>query len=938
MKPISIYDEYYNAQEELEREYGSKSIVLMMVGSFYEMYGVDTSEFSIGKTQDAHNILGMNMTLKNKSFEHSKTNPYMVGFPDYALDEHLGKFLKANYTVALYDQFDNNVTDSFGNTKSKGKCRYKTKVYTPSTYIDDSSVDENSLLLFDIIEYKSVITKTLMKKVHIVVLTLSTGKTHFLEAYDSSNDTGKAESELYRIIHSYNPSELIYCGDPNNKLSKLYDLNNKKIYFKSINPEYSKESYQSQFLNKIYGQNIPNIIDILGLTDYNRFIPYFITALQFAFEQNKLIVSKIQKPQFIDSREQLILNNDSIYQLNLVPNPFEINTCLLDIICKARTNMGKRCLKQRLLTPTTNIKLLKTRYKLIGKIMPEWSKYDILLRGIADIEKKYRKMVLKTIQPYEIADLADTWSAIKNLLQESAQIFNIDNNILTQYDTFMDDYWSKFNFKSMKKSKLTDIKGTFFHKGANPELDLLDAKIIEYKNILKFIANSMSKLIDSKEGEDFFKLESTDKEGWYISTTKTRFKKLPTNMAIKFVFNNKEYVVTHSGLELVNLTTSIKIKSPEIRKISKEIYNIQQQLHTQILEEYLKIIENYVNTYGDLIINISNIIADIDFIVCGAKIAVENGYTKPIISNFMNDTSYFQITGLRHPIIEQINNDTEYTTNDIDIGLDEHYGSIVYGLNMSGKSSLLKAIGCNIVMAQIGYYVSCKEFVYYPFRNLLSKMSIRDNMSKGQSTFMVELLEINNMLMRSDQNTLVLSDELCSSTESTSAHAIVAQTLSSLTEKKAKFLFSTHLHGLQKIQSIINNKHLKIYHFKVHIDGKKIIFDRHIEEGGMTDLYGLEVARAIGLPDSFMRGAFAIRDILTEQSSYILTPKPSKYNKEVYVHECEKCGSMNNLHTHHIIPQSMADSNKLIDSRYHKNKGFNLMILCEECHQKEHHP
>jgi DNA mismatch repair protein MutS len=929
-----IFEEYFKAQLELEEKYGSQSIVLMMVGSFYEIYQVDLPNVRIGKAEDANDILGMNMTKKNKSKAHARNNPYMVGFPDYAIDEHLGKLLRKNFTVATFDQYDQAYTDQNGKQRQR-KIRKCSHVYTPSTFVDDTLTDENSLLVLELTEYKSPITKQIMKKIHIAILSLSTGRAHLLESYDNQHDTGKAECDLYRILHSYNPSEIIYCGSNNEDFAKSYDMLGKKIYFREIPKKYRSPEYQNEFLSKIYDlKTLLTPIEFIGMEKHSSVLPHFIQALQFAFEQDKLIVSRIHKPEFIEENEQMILNNDSIYQLNLVTSPFEVTHTLYDIICKAKTAMGKRRIRQSLLSPTRNIQELQKSYDLIEKMQPVYVEYGSLLRGIADLEKKYRKMVLHTLNPYELADLCGTFRNIRKLLRKSRDLFDIPNDLLDDYKCFYNEYMGNFDFEVMKRCKLRDIKGSFFARGVNKVIDELSNKT-EGNNILQQIAVDFSSIVEP-EKNNTVKLERNAVEGYFLKMTSRRFKMLPKDISVHFDYHGKHYHITRDDLEVVHLKDTVKVRSPQIRIVSNNVLTRQERINDLVSIEYIKILDHYVHDYGDLFIKIAEIIAHIDFIYSASKVSIENGYVRPQIDDSQNGTSYLQIDGLRHPIIEKINDTEEYITNDITIGVNEHYGSVMYGLNLAGKSSTLKAIGCNVVMAQAGMFASCTKFVYYPFQYLLSKMSIRDNISKGQSTFMLEMLEVKNMLMRANANSLVLSDELCSSTESTSGHAIVAQTLQSLTELKVKFMFSTHLHELQKIPLVIENKHIKIFHFKVRIDGNKIVFDRKIEQGGMTDLYGLEVARALGLPEEFMRGAFIVRDYLTKQQSEILSTKSSRYNSKLSVHECAECGATENLHTHHLKPQKDADEYGLIDRKFHKNRKFNLRVLCEDCHKKIH--
>lgn len=935
MSETDVMTEYFNAQTELEEKYGDNSLVLMMLGSFYEVYGIYCDEFQIGKAEEAHNILGMHMAFKT-TFTYKGKHPYMVGFPDYAIDEHIGKLLRGGMTVAVYNQYDFECTTKTGK-KSTRKGRRLEKIYTPSTYIDDTLTGTNSLLAFEMSSFKSGITGQVMKKIHVAVISLNTGKVSLIEAYDTNTDLGKAESELYRIIHSFNPSEIICCGDKDDSIIKNYDLDTIKVYFRNIPPTYRKTSYQNQFLKTIYTfDSLIEPIDYLQLGNRSAVIPHFIQALQFAYEQDKLIVSRIQKPVFIETDQQLVLNNDSIYQLNLVKSPFELSKTLYDTICLCKTAMGKRYLRERLLTPTLDPIELDTSYDLIEGMQNCYLEYEPLLRGITDIEKKYRKMVLHTLNPYELCNLRGTWESCLAVLKLGKKEFDIHTDTIQQFEEFISGYNDLFNFRVMKTSKLKDIKDSFFKPGHNSTIDSIQTNISAAKKVLDEISNALAQVIDPTK-ENVVKVDSTEKDGWYLTMTKTRFKKIPKNFSLNVKYMGKTYTITPDAFELTNLTNSVKVRTPEIRKFSRDIIKNRKELSDVILEEYIKVLDDYVEKYGELFMTVSDYISKIDFIYSAAKASLLFGYTRPQIEDVQYSNSYAKVKGLRHPIVEQINTSTEYITNDISIGVDDHLGSIVYGLNMSGKSTLLKALGCNIVMAQAGMFTSCECFEFYPFRHLLSKMTIRDNMSKGQSTFMVEMIEVKNMLMRADPNTLVLSDELCSSTESTSAHAIVAQTLEALTQRGSKFIFSTHLHDLQNMQVIKQNKNVKIYHFKVHIDGNDIVFDRRIEEGGMSDLYGLEVARALGLPSDFMKGAFAVRDELTGCHTELLTVKKSRYNSDVYMHECNRCGSTKNLHTHHIQHQCDANEQGLIDKRFHKNKKHNLEVLCRECHELEHH-
>lgn len=939
MTKNDIFDKYFRAQNELEEKYGSRSVVLMMVGSFYEIYGVDLPHsnppIKLGQAEEAKNALGMNMTKKSKLRPHDMNNPHMVGFPDYAIDEHIGKLLRANFTVGVYDQYDLEYKDARGQSKTK-KDRKLTHVYTPSTYVDDTQVETNSLIAVELSEYRSLTSKKMLKKCHVAVLSLNTGKAFLLEAYDTKDDTGKAESELYRIIHAYSPREIIYCGPENNKFAKLFDLQQQKIHFREIPKAFYRESYQNEFLLKIYpNTGIITPIEFLDLEKHSSVVPHFIQALQFAYEQDKLIVSRMQTPQFVETQTNLILNNDSIYQLNLVDSPNETTHTLLDVICKTKTAMGRRYLKSQLLSPLIDPVVIEKRYSQIDKMTSQVDKYTDLLRGIVDIEKKYRKMVVNKLHPYELADMLGSFTNICSLLNVARKMFHIPMDLIQDYECFYNEYSGTFDFSILKKSKLYDIKSNFFNVGVRTDLDALDKQVYNSKIVLHDIAKQLSRSLD-KDSDTLVQVKSTTADGYYLFMTKRRFNNVPKTFCCKYRYNGLDQCIEWKDFEVTNLTNDVKVQSTGIRKISTDIVKHRERANAKITAAYNETIQHYVEEYGECLVKIADTIAKIDFVYSAATVATAYGYTRPQIVDAQEGNSYLQVSDIRHPIIERINDTEEYVTNDVSIGTHGHLGSVIYGLNMAGKSSVLKSIGDNLVLAQAGMYVSASQFTYYPFKYLLSKMTIRDNISKGQSTFMIEILEIRDMIMRSGPNTLILSDELCSSTESSSGHAIVAQTLQTLTEKKAKFIFSTHLHELQKIKQVCDNEAIKVFHFKVRVENDELIFDRKIVPGGMTDLYGLEVARALGLPNNFIRGAFGIRDSLTGKSSELLSMKQSRYNKDVYVDKCSKCGSTANLDTHHLRHQQEADERGLIDKKFHKNSKFNLQVLCHKCHVEEH--
>ena len=323
----------------------------------------------------------------------------------------------------------------------------------------------------------------------------------------------------------------------------------------------------------------------------------------------------------------------------------------------------------------------------------------------------------------------------------------------------------------------------------------------------------------------------------------------------------------------------------------------------------------------------------IDFINSGAICAIQNHYSKPILQTKNN--SYFKAKELRHPIVEKINSKTNYIPHDIELGHEtDQYGILLYGINSAGKSTLMKAIGLNIILAQIGYFTSTTYFEFYPYQNLFTRINGNDNIFKNLSSFMVEMLELIAILKRNNSNTLVIADELCHTTEELSANVIITYMLEVLSKNHASFITATHLHKLAKIKSIKILKELKIKHIKITYDeiNDLLIYDRNLLEGEGESFYGLQIAKYM-MKDQYFNDRTT--ELLDEYKK-IKKNKNSKYNSKLYLNYCEICKTQNNLETHHIFFQK--DFNKLgiNKSKFYlqKNSLANLVVLCMQCHDE----
>jgi DNA mismatch repair protein MutS len=299
------------------------------------------------------------------------------------------------------------------------------------------------------------------------------------------------------------------------------------------------------------------------------------------------------------------------------------------------------------------------------------------------------------------------------------------------------------------------------------------------------------------------------------------------------------------------------------------------------------------------------------------------------------DKSFVKSEKLRHCLIEHIQQNEIYVPNDIHIGCDGQDGMLVYGTNAVGKTSLIRALGISVIMAQAGLYVPCSKYVYKPYTAIFSRILGNDNLFKGLSTFAVEMSELRIILKMADQNSLVLGDELCSGTETESALSIFVAGLQHLHRVETSFLFATHFHEIIGYDEIKELDRLVLKHMSVIYDRQTdaLIYDRRLCDGPGNRMYGLEVCKSLHLDDTFLEKAYQIRQKYFTRSELSFTSSP--YNKDKIRGICELCNEKLGEEIHHLDPQKNADVNGFIGT-FHKDHAANLMTVCSKCHDSIH--
>jgi len=422
-------------------------------------------------------------------------------------------------------------------------------------------------------------------------------------------------------------------------------------------------------------------------------------------------------------------------------------------------------------------------------------------------------------------------------------------------------------------------------------------------------------------------VEFNERDGYHLITTKKRWKEIETSIKQSGDILGKIKVSEFVGKD--NSVSGTKIFSEQLRKISDELIKKEHEISDKVLIAYKDYCRMFSDTYKKDIINVIQWISYVDFIYSGVQCIEKYHYSIPEIKE--DSKSWFTSEKIRHPIVERISEN--YVPFSIELGV-EYTGITLFGLNSAGKSTLQKSVGLNIILAQIGYPVSCVKLCFSPYHSLFTRISGNDNLFKGLSSFSVEMLEIRNILKRTNNRSLIIADEVCRGTEYESGLIIVLTMIKLLDEKKANFITASHLHEIVKHKIYQNLKNVRSYHIKILYDEKTniITYNRELCIGSGDNFYGLLVAKSLIDDREFIQVSNDIKD------SIISTKKDiSKYNKNLIKDECCICKKKVkenevSLETHHIIFQKDADINGMINEYQHKNDSNNLVVICQKCH------
>lgn len=951
---LSVIDEYLEYQSDSVKKYGEKTIVFMEVGSFFEAYATTDQGYNLSEISKLINVI---RTKKNNKGETVSTkNPYMLGFPKTSLLERLKILTDNGISVVIIRQITN---------PPEKVIRKITGIYTPGTNILSYTSDTNFITALYIKDEKQINSKNIIS-IGISSCDITTGHVYTFESYSSIDDDKKSLDNVSQFIQTYHPKELLIHID-SDKITLEYiktylDINDIFIKkFDTLNKCYFKISYQCDVIKNIYKEcGMINPIEYIGMEKMTYAIISFMMLFNYINSIDSQIIEKIEIPEIFFSTPKLYLGNNAQIQLNI----FNVNQshtencnkkfkCLFDVINNTSTALGKRYLQNILNNPLTNIDELQNIYDITEQLITDknYKKFDSYLTQLYDIEKIYRKMIIGNISFDELYQFYTSLIHIKKIFKSincNEKLFEIlchsKNTICKNVSKLINFLETTFEVENLKTCQNND-KISYYKSNIHNDIDDLYNKLNDKINLIENLRYELSMLIGN---ETYITTKKTDRDDYYYAITKIRAKQLKEKLEqMKNIKIGSIKIKVSKLCFKDNISGSCKIFAPFLNDNSDDIYSIKNNI-AQLLNTYFKSdINNIISSFGKYIKRMIHIISELDYYVSNAKTSIMYGYVKPTIKS--ENFGYVECKQLRHPIIERII-DYEYIPHDLNIGNRSLKGMLLYGLNSSGKSSMMKALGISVIMAQCGMYVPAKEFIYSPYTSLFTRIFGNDNIFRELSSFGVEMMELKAIWKRSDEKTLVIGDEVCRGTEQISGSSIVASTLIKLSKQQSTFIFATHLHEIMNLKSIQNIPTIKPFYLSVSYDEQndRIIFDRILKEGTGEKIYGITVAKYIIQDKEFSDLTVQIKNELLgkdETNNNIVSTKQSKYNNNVYVSKCSICGKeLNakdegiNLDTHHIHHQKDCDDDGNVKNMKYikKNSNCNLVVLCKSCHTKHH--
>ncbi|MDD4527990.1 MAG: DNA mismatch repair protein MutS [Candidatus Margulisbacteria bacterium] len=798
--------------QEIKSKYDD-CLLLFRLGDFYEMFFEDSYK--------ASRILGLTLTGRGKD-EYGNKIP-MCGIPYHALNNYLPKLLKNNIKVAICEQTEE-ATQGKGITK-----REVVDVISPGTIIEEhllSSTDNNFLAAIDVNALKEVYS--------IAYCDVSTGEFSFTET--------RSEELFLNEIERISPRELLV---PTTIDPLKYKENNYVTTTESLSLEASIEICKEVY--KIFS------LEPLGLNEHPSATHSVATILNYLLKSKKS-ASSIQKPKVYSLENTLFLNGITLNNLEIVQSiqNKDKKGSLYWVMDNTKTAMGARCLKKWLIRPLSNLEEIQKRADITEffyndfKALNETRNY---LDSIYDIERLTTKIANHKSNPKDLIAFKNSLNVLPNMI---ATLTSIQED-LADYILFPQDWINDTNemAKLIEKTIVEDPpaviqNGGFIKQGCSEDLDVIREEV---RNNKTWFLNYENKLKE-ETGIRTLKIKYTRAFGYYLDVTKSNLHLIPENFIRKQTLVNSERYYTQ-----------------ELKEKEEFILHADEMMlrkETEIFDEVIASIEKY----QIMLTVIAEKIAKIDCLSCFAITAKENNYCKPTF----NDEGRIKISESRHPVIEQSSAGFTFTPNDVLIEQDNKPFILLTGPNMAGKSTYMRQIALNLIMAQTGSFIPAKKADICLTDKIFARIGASDNLFEGKSTFMVEMLETANILNSATSKSFIILDEIGRGTSTYDGLSIAASIAKFLIlETKAKTVFATHYHEMTSLAE--KYKEIKNLNVAVLEENGTIRFSYKVVAGYAEKSYGIHVAQLAGLPEKVIDDA---NNILTHLEAEEMSLTKSK--------------------------------------------------------------
>jgi DNA mismatch repair protein MutS len=782
------------------------ALLLFRVGDFYETFEEDA--------RTASKILGIVLTKRSNG---AASQIDLAGFPHHSLDVYLPKLVRAGQRVAVCDQLEDPKL-----TKTIVK-RGVTELVTPGVSYNDKVLESRQNNYLCCLFFHHL-------KAGVAFLDISTGE--FMAT------AAEAES-VKRLINGFKPAEIIA---PKSQQKAVTELLGDQIFSQYLEDWVFQTEYATE---KLCRQFKATSLKGFGIADMPESIIAAGACLQYLDNTHHTQVGHIKGIHRIDDSDHVWLDGFTVRNLELLYPIYPGGTPLIEILDQTKTPMGSRLLRNWLILPLKKSTDIAFRHQVVGYFFQDQTKLAFcraIAERIGDLQRIIGKVALNRVNPRELLQLGRSLQAIEeltvNLVDAQAEVKELIGLIQDASGIIQ-----KIQNTLAEDAPALLSKGGTIQSGVNTELDELRSIAFGGKDHLLEIQRREVE----NTGISSLKIGFNNVFGYYLEVTHAHKDKVPTDWIRKQTLTNAERYIT-----------------PELKSYEEKILTAEDKilaLEQRLWDELVGWVGNHISLLQQNAITV----AKIDVLMGFAHLSASHRYNKPDITEDRN----LQLFGCRHPVIEkQLPPEEHYVPNDISLDTDEQRIVILTGPNMSGKSAILRQTALAVILAQIGCFVPCERAIIGVVDRIYTRVGASDNISLGESTFMVEMLETASILNNISDRSLILLDEIGRGTSTYDGVSLawsIAEFLQSH-PSRPKTLFATHYHELNELESKMDG--VKNYHIAIKEQGNRIVFLRKLKPGGSEHSFGIHVAQMAGIPNKvLLRAGEILNRLETDRSS-----------------------------------------------------------------------